>query len=208
MNRFAYLVKSINILNLLLTITLALAVYHIIVPFFESDIPVTLPAVQRTAEAPEKPPPSQPKPSFPDYLVISEKNLFHEERKIPSEQKEVTEKGVVPPPDFILYGTLIAGDQSVAYLEDMRAPYSTPGRERRQRQFKKGDNVSGYILKEIAPTRVILVNDEDTLTITLDARDRKRGGAPAVPPSYARPPGSELPFPAVMPAVPPLQVTK
>jgi len=45
-----------------------------------------------------------------DYAVIPEKNLFHPDRIIPVEKKEVT----IPRPEFVLYGTLIVDDVRIA----------------------------------------------------------------------------------------------
>jgi len=100
---------------------------------------ISLPSVKVTVTTSvEQTAPSQ---HFPvtDDAVIREKNLFHPERKIPPEQQP---EKVTPKPDAFLYGTLIADDASYAFIEDKKAPYSTPGRGKRQTILKKGDHLT------------------------------------------------------------------
>ena len=111
--------------------------------------------------------------------MISDKNLFHPERKIPLEKQP---EKAIPKPDVFLYGTLITDDASYAFIEDKKAPYSTPGRGKRQITLKKGDSLSGYIVSEIEANRIVLVKGEEKVVVMLDDREKKRtGDAPAVP---------------------------
>ena len=59
-----------------------------------------------------------------DYVIVAEENPFHPERKIPPEKKE--EPPPLPKPDPILYVTVINDSISIAYVEDLKAPRSSP----------------------------------------------------------------------------------
>lgn len=91
-------------------------------------------------------------PTIAEYTMIAEQNLFHPSRTI------VTAKDVRPEtrPEFVLYGTLITDDTSLAYLEDLKAPYSTQGIGKRQRTLCLGNTLSGYTLREVYPDRVVM----------------------------------------------------
>lgn len=198
-----YIAKSISVLNCLLTVGIAAALYYIAAPLPPVEIRITAPASRKAVVKAVNLYPALPNPSFADYILVSEKNLFHPERKFPQDKLEVIEKPAIPKPDLILYGTLIAGDMSIAYIEDRRAPYATPGREKRQTQLKKGDSVSGYILREIEPNRIVLVQGDDKVEVTLDAQDKKREGNIAGALSASRmPDGSKPPLFAAPPAPP------
>ena len=112
-------------------------------------------------------------------------------------EKIVEIAAVIPKPELVLYGTLISDNVSIAYVEDKKAPYSTPGRGKRQTQLKKGDNVSGYVLQDIEPNRIVLVKGEEKLVVMLDEKDRKRGGETATPAAATSSPGGLPPSPAV-----------
>ncbi|MEW6003375.1 MAG: hypothetical protein AB1638_12130, partial [Nitrospirota bacterium] len=110
-------------------------------------------------------------PSLTDFMMIAEDNLFHPERKIP------VEKPVAPPlpkPEFVLYGTLITDDTNLAYLEDLKAPYSTPGRGKRQTALRKGDSMSGFILKDIEADKIVMVRGEEKIEVYLNDTQRPK----------------------------------
>ena len=131
--------------------------------------------------------------------MIAEENLFHPERKIPAEKKV---EQALPKPEFVLYGTLITDDIKLAYLEDRKAPYNTPGRGKRQTVLKIGDTMSSFTVKEIDTDKVVMVRGEDRIEVNvIDPAKPKRGDtgvAPKVskpstektisPPSSRRPP--------------------
>lgn len=178
MARMKYLFQSMNVLNGLLAAAVATVAYFTVLPFLNLDIQMSLPAAKESVEQ------SGEKAALPqnyspaDYAVVSEQNLFHPERKIPPENKG---DKTIPRPEVVLYGTLITDDTSIAFIEDMKSPYSTPGRGKRQRALRKGDNVSGYILREIEASRIVLVKGEDTIVVMLnDGEKRKAGAAPAL----------------------------
>lgn len=112
-------------------------------------------------------------PSLSDFLIIGELNLFHPERKIPVEKKE---EKPLPTPEFVLYGTLISENLSLAYLEDLKEPYSTPGRGKRQITLRQGDTLSGFTLKEIETDKVVMVRGEERVVIDLAESRRKYKG--------------------------------
>lgn len=97
-----------------------------------------------------------------EYMIISEENLFHPERKIPVEKK------VEPPPpkpDFVLYGVLVSDSISIAYLEDLKAPRNTPGRGKRIIPLRKGQTLSGFRLDEIEEDKIVMSRGEEQLII-------------------------------------------
>lgn len=100
-----------------------------------------------------------------DYMVVAEQNPFHPERKIPVEKK--AEKPLTKP-EFVLYGTLITDDISITYMEDLKAPVSTPGRGKRQSPLRIGQSLSGFTLKEIEPEKVVMVRGEERMTVYLN----------------------------------------
>jgi hypothetical protein len=199
-NKSYYVMKSINVLNCFLMLAVAASAYVVIVPFLNLTIQPTLPAPRITEAAPASQPASLLNPSQDDYVMIGEQNLFHPERMIPQDKKlEIA--AVVPKPELVLYGTLISDNLSIAYVEDKKAPYSTPGRGNRQTTLKKGDNVSGYVLQDIEPNRIVLVKGEEKLVVTLDEKDRKRVAETAMSPTAATSSPGGLPPSPTMPAV-------
>jgi hypothetical protein len=145
--------------------------------FLEFDYPLlnkritvtTFEAKEIRMHSEEKAAPESSAP-YADFVTIAEKNLFHPEREIPK-----GETAVVPKPELILYGTLITDDVSIAYVEDKKSPYSTPGRPKRQTALKKGSSIGGYVLREIEPNRIVLVRGEDKLVVMLDDSEKRKG---------------------------------
>jgi hypothetical protein len=120
--------------------------------------------------------------AYPDFASVFENNLFHPGRKIPPENKDG--KAAIPRPDLILYGTLITDDLRIAYIEDRKIAHSTSGRGKRQTQLKMGEGISGYILKEVEPNRIVLVKGEERIIVVLDDKEKKRATEPSVPSAY------------------------
>ncbi len=176
MNMIHYAAKSVNILNLLLLMAVAAVASQVLVPFLNVTIKTSLPPVGKVSAEAVKEQTSRPIPAFADYLAVSDQNLFHPERKIPQEKRvENPNTNPVPKPDLVLYGTLIADNLSIAYIQDRKAPFSTPGRGARPRQMKKGESINGYILREIEPSRVLFMKGEERLVVLLDDKNKKRG---------------------------------
>jgi len=90
-------------------------------------------------------------------------------------------------------------DLTAAYVQDRKSISSTPGRENRQRLLKKGDTISGFVLKEVGGDRIVLVRGGERVVISLnEKKNRKaaeaslqaadsRRAAAAVPPLTASP---------------------
>jgi type II secretory pathway component PulC len=182
------LLRNLNVLNLLLlVVTLGFAVNRL-APLIDSRVIYKPPPVKATplkSLADSAPPGPTVNPL--EYTVIAEQNLFHPERKIPPEKKA---EAPLPKPEFVLYGTLITGDLAVAYLDDKKAPQvTTPGRGKRQTALKKGESLSGYVLKEIQADRVTMTRGEETLMVNLnDPQNPKAREGVAEPPKPGSPP--------------------
>src|SRR5208337_1484418 len=90
-----------------------------------------------------------------DFMLIADQNLFNPERKIPVEKPQTPPPP--PKPELVLYGTLIAGDTCVAYVEDVKSPMTSPGRGKRMKVLRMGDKVGDFTLTEIDANMIILV---------------------------------------------------
>jgi hypothetical protein len=190
MVQFRPALRNINLLNILLLAIVALFALRVFMPALYRDIRYPLPSAKKSIEIEKEPLLQQKMPSLSDYMVISEENLFHPERKIPAEK---TAEQPLPKPEFVLYGTLITDDLKLAYLEDLKAPRSTSGRGKRQVALKQGDSLSGFALKKIETGKVVMVRGDDTIvvpiidpahvregqTTTVQAEPPQRGQRPA-----------------------------
>jgi len=202
------LLKQITVLNCILLVCILAFAYFILVPIFtvEVKVPSASSAAIKEAE-PEKEQAAVAvvNPPMQDYAVIPEKNLFHPDRIIPVEKKEVT----IPRPEFVLYGTLIVDDVRIAYLSDKKAPRTTPGRGERQVGLKVGETLSGYTLKEVLPDGAVLARDDDRIELKIISPENKKNrgaaesGAPAIPGGMAAQPAK--PSPQGQQALPQLQ---
>jgi hypothetical protein len=129
--RMSSILRQITVLNCILLVCILAFSYFILAPIFTVDVKVpSASSAAVEAVGPEKEQAAEPvvTPPMQDYAVISEKNLFHPDRIIPVEKKEVT----IPRPEFVLYGTLIVDDVRIAYLSDKKAPRTTAGSGIRQ----------------------------------------------------------------------------
>lgn len=210
--RLQSLLRNLNILNLLLLGTALVFAGYVLFPMF--NITVKLPVLKAKAVVEEKKEEaeSQP-PQIPphlEYTIIAEQNLFHPERKIPPLKQP---EKVVPRPEFVLYGTLITDEVSLAYMTDKKAVRSTPGRGQRQNSLKVGDSLSGYVLKEVQHEKVVMVKGEDRIEVKVIISGKKeRSGAgttaAAAPQHNEGEPGEQgggsvQPRPVPKPATPP-----
>ncbi len=170
-----YILKSINTLNLLLAAMLLLMAGYVFLPLIRAGVTVSVTAPQAkpaAKQAESQQVPAEQLVSAADYIVISDRNLFHPERIIPIEKKE--DEKPLPKPDFVLYGTLIDGETKLAFMDDLKAPYTTPGRGKRQRVIAQGGNLSGYVLSEVHEDRVVMVRGEEKIPVILDDKQNKR----------------------------------
>ena len=103
----------------------------------------------------------------------------------------------------------------IAYVEDKKATPTTPGRGARQLVVKEGDNISGYILKQITENMIVFANGEEQMTLYLDElKDRKgeiTGSTKVSPPAATaqplaprqQPPSQPVQRTPTMPSIPP-----
>ena len=187
-------------INLGLSAVILYFAYFLLFPLIDLPVAYSLPPVKPSAtEKTETEPPLQQTLNPMEYTLIADQNLFHPERLIPPEKKA---EAPLPKPEFVLYGTLITSDLGIAYLEDKKgAPVTTPGRGKRQTALKKGESLSGFILKELFNDRVVMNRGEETMTVYLNdsqapkARegvpDQTKTGMPrpaaGTPPALSRP---------------------
>jgi hypothetical protein len=178
-----YILKSINTINLLLAAVLLFMVGYLLLPLSRATTVPAVPQAKPAAKQPEAPQaPVEPPSAAADYVMIADRNLFHPERVIPVEKKE---EKPLPKPDFVLYGTLIDGDTKIAFMDDLKTPFTTPGRGKRQHSIAQGGNLSGFVLSEVHADKVVMTRGEEKISVLLDDRQNKRSGpvettAPAV----------------------------
>jgi type II secretory pathway component PulC len=189
-----YILRNITVLNLLLMAALAAFASYALFPLMTLNVTYKPPVVKKKAQpAAAQGTGEQPSVSISDYMTMAEENLFHPERIIPVEKR-----AELPKPEFVLFGTLITDDVSVAYMEDKKAPVTSPGRGKRQVPLKKGQALSGFTVKEIEKTRVVMVRGEETLVVNLDVQKTREAGGPGSAQSPAT--ASSAPKPAVPPS--------
>lgn len=169
--RFRRFIRNINLLNMILMAAIAMFAAYILLPMLDVKVRYDLPHAKNGMVGKEDIASETHVPAIAEYTMIAEQNLFHPSRTI------VTAKDVRPEtrPEFVLYGTLITDDTSLAYLEDLKAPYSTQGRGKRQRTLRLGNTLSGYTLREVYPDRVVMVRGEEQIVLKV-AASRKRSG--------------------------------
>jgi hypothetical protein len=178
MNRLKVLLRNINLLNVILVVIALLIANYVVLPLVDIKIKLNPSNPKNIQEIKDEMISDVPSQSPSDYIVIAEHNLFHPQRIIPPEKKE---EQPLPKPEFVLYGTLISDDISIAYMEDKKSPRSTPGRGKRQTALKKGDTMSGYTLKEIDHEHVVMVKGEESLIVKVidpGMKKDREGGSP------------------------------
>lgn len=170
-------------------------IYFAILPLVDMNINIALP-ISKETETDNPASVQQPQlPSLTDYMSIAEQNLFHPERKIPEKKEEKQ----LPKPEFVLYGTLISDTTSIAYMEDMKAPYNTAGRGKRQKAIQKGASLSGFVLSEIYHDKVVMVRGDERIEVSvLDQQNKKLRGTDTV---ASAPPGVNVPLPQLSPEI-------
>ena len=193
------ILRNVNVLNILLLVSAIFLFFEFDYPLLNRQVSVEQIEAKEVAIQNEEKIATENSASYADFVSIAEKNLFHPEREMPK-----AEKAAVPKPELILYGTLITDDVSVAYVEDKKSPYSTPGRAKRQTALKKGGSIGGYVLREIEPNRIVLVRGEDRLVVLLDETGKRMGDEKAASPLFKTPSGAFAPT-STVPAAP--QVT-
>jgi hypothetical protein len=185
--KFKKIIQNINLLNILLLLVILTFALYSLFPLIDIKVKYSLPDVKKKSDDAEEATVQKQIPSIAEYMNIPEENLFHPERKIPAIKKE---EQPLPKPEFVLYGTLITDDVSMAYLEDLKAPFTTPGRGKRQTPLKKGDTMSGFTLKEIETDKVVMLRGEERLVISLND-PKTRESVATTAPSIAGPQGTK-----------------
>jgi hypothetical protein len=102
------------------------------------------------------------------YIFISEKNIFHPERKefpIPAPPPVPEVKKPIVRPQVVLQGVTIAGEYESASV-------SSPGRvmkkgERELQTLRRGESIGDYKLAKILPDRIVLESPEDSFEVLL-----------------------------------------
>jgi len=170
--RVKKIMMNINVLNLLLLAVIITVAAYILPPLLGVQASYTLPAAKKISEEKAEKPVAAAPPSVMEYVVIAEQNVFNPERKIPAEKKD--EKSL-PKPEFVVYGTLIAGDTSMVFIEDLKAPYTTASRGKRQRTLRVGGVLSGYTLSQVYTDRVVMVRGEERIEVrVMDSHKKAR----------------------------------
>lgn len=185
MNKLKLLLRNINLLNIIMIAFVVLVAGYVVLPILNIKVKFTPSIPKKISTTKEELPPEGQTQSPSDYLIIAEQNLFHPQRIIPPEKQA---EQPLQKPDFVLYGTLVADDISVAYMEDKKSPRTTPGRGKRQTALKKGDTMSGYTLKEIDPEQVIMIRGEETLIVKIidpNVKKDREGGSTSIPQAQA-----------------------
>jgi type II secretory pathway component PulC len=167
-----YLLRNITVLNVVLAAVVAAWAGTVISPMVHTSASFTPPAVKKTEPQKEEIPAQSQVPSPQDYTLIADQNLFHPERKIPVEKPPGPPPP--PPPEFVLYGTLVTDGTSVAYMEDRKAPQSTAGRGKRQVSLKRGETLSGFVVREIDADKVVMARGEESITVLLNDAQRPK----------------------------------
>lgn len=179
------ILKNINLLNVLLVAVLAVFGMYMLFPLLNIKSEYILPAAKKTSEKTEEKAAAFQTPSIAEYTLIAEQNPFHPDRKIPVDKAEAS---TLTKPDFALYGTMITDSVSIAYIEDLKAPYTTPGRGKRQTALRKGETFSGFTLKEIEKEKIVMVRGEETVVVHLaDPSKSKTRGDTSAPVAQAQP---------------------
>ena len=170
-----YLIRNVNVLNLILLAVAAVVFIYVLDPILQESTAVAIPSVREESA----PPPVSAKNvegsqlTSADYAVIGDKNLFHPDRVIPPEKKVETAKEKAKP-ELVLHGTMITDQTKLAYLEDKKAPASSQGRGERQITLKEGDQIAGYKLTQVTDKMIVLTNGGEQVTLYLDElKERK-----------------------------------
>ena len=155
----------------------------------------------KKGESPTEPPPALTVPrgsSFQEsLLVITEKNIFHPDRKEFSLPAVEPAKPAIRPP-VQLYGVMIVSDLKTASIANPSKPI--PKGERETKTMKIGDRVGEYQLTQILPDRIVLEAPGDTYEVLLyDPKSPKKRAVVKTP---SKPAGviSAFPAPTALPA--------
>jgi hypothetical protein len=137
--------------------------------------PLPPPPAPKAASAPAPAPPAPAADVGPGaYGVIGARNLFN-----PSRSETGTATAAAPVAKPILYGVVVDGTKSRAFLEDPAF--------KRVAGYSVGDTVGGGTIQKIADDRVIIARPEGGLLEVLLQDPSKPRAAPATPAAQAGP---------------------
>lgn len=174
-----YLFKNITLLNIILLLCILILANYTFLPLLDINLRYTFAATKKTDSQEKLEATEQTETAaIPDYALIAEQNLFHPDRKIPEKKDEKQ----LPKPEFVLYGTLITDDVSIAYMEDLKAPYNTASRGKRQKAIQKGTVFSGFALTEVHHDKVVMLRGEERIEIKVTEQQHKKERSAALPP--------------------------
>ena len=201
MFRREYLLKNCSLLNLILLVAVIVLACHIVPPLLHVQSRIAPPKGAKPAAEPHRHLATDSNPVPVDFRIITEQNLFHPSRKA---VEETGNEQPLPMPDIVLYGTLIMNDLTAAYVQDRKSTSSTRGRENRQRLLKKGDMISGFVLREVGEDWIALVRGDERMIVFLNEKKNRKAGeaalqaadsrrtAAAVPPLLVTPPSAPI----------------
>ncbi len=181
---------------------LVLSPEHFLRPFNMFDSETDLPRSEKGLFPQQKAAVVENMPTSLDFVMVTEKNLFHPERKMPLEKKAEQQ---IARPEIIFYGAIITSEKRIAYIEDKKNPYSTPGRGKRQTPVVQGAMIGGYKLTEVNPENIVLVRGDDKMVVNLrDEKDRKATETTATQRPAQAITTSPMPSKPQAPAMPPV----
>jgi hypothetical protein len=184
-----YLYRNVTPLNLILLVVLIVVGFSVLLPMAKMKVRYTPPPAKAKAAQAEEKAPDVTGPSPTDYALIADQNLFHPDRKL-----AVEKKAELPKPELSLFGTMVADGISYAFVEDKKAPQTSPGRGKRQTVLKKGDTISGFVVTDIASDQIVLVRGEEKMTVYLAGGEKRL--ATAAPAQAPKAPGHAVTQPA------------
>jgi hypothetical protein len=171
MNDWTWIKKSVTPLNVILFLSVSVSLIYISFYILQIMTGVASPKISESYIE------DQVRSSFKankfDAKVEDpkiENNLFHPDRKM-LKRAALTSANQ---PRMILYGTFITQDLQMAYLEDLESPRISNTGVRRQQALLKGDAISGFVLQDIRPDKVLLVRDQERIWIRIDDKKPPR----------------------------------
>ncbi|MDQ5984988.1 MAG: hypothetical protein CSYNP_00692 [Syntrophus sp. SKADARSKE-3] len=169
--RFGRVFRNFNVLNVLLALAVMTSFFFTTESFYTPILDAPLSPAQESFAGSTTKPPMSPNTSAIDYAIISDENLFHPERRIPPLKKVET---VVIRPEVILYGIVISDNMGIAFVEDKKAPQTTPGRGKRQIALRQGEQFGGYVLQRIEANHIMLARGNDKFFVKLEEGEKRK----------------------------------
>ncbi len=178
MRRIKAIIQQFHLLNIILMVLLILLVTRVAHLAFFSRPDYAEPRekvrISKSLEDARKHDADRPVSLITDYSMVTENNLFHPSRSVLETNAQPIEADSKAAPEFVLYGTLITPEFSLAYLEDLKAPVVSSRGRKKQVTLRKGETLSGYTLKDIAEDQVIMSDDDVEITIYLTAEKSRQ----------------------------------